>query len=708
MATKAIQVAMELPPVLAVVVATAAAAAHLTCVFELRARGPPPNFADQVLEDALNRADASARVAPGAALSLPPVWAAPAFAKAACAVTEAVIARQVQCNHREEANARDWRLEGLWHGWWGDAEQDFGDARTLAIAARLTPAFCFADITAVLATAPVVCDVDGWYSKWQLRSKAPAYGRAVGFKIDGSTGDVTLRLARGDRPLFTTEDLGFILKNGISASNLRLWPGNRGVPAGPLLELSYSPIELAGSDYLGTMVHCQRLLMMLFAGIEVSSRPPFRMRSADALLARLTAGIRAALDIARRNRSGRAVKFVILAAKVNADTEVQNDAIECAVGDITMGVLVSDPDEGSPEVRWADEFTRNYRAIAAVFPEFARLAELAKLNTIVSELAKARIAFEQLVANTDESEFVTQQLQPFLARARKFRASMLQNPAQIGRLEVEICAVFPVRSLPYGSVREMVETGRIPLRLQNMLVTKLNDDKRSYFQKIVTKINAVLGPLSQGHTGCKGCPFVPAVLARTSLHPLNGAILLDPFVDNEMPPAHPFESIRATALPQTAVTSPIAVSLSKLVTLPQGRPLGTTSGLATPQDVDIIVNCPCPPQGLLKSGEVLRMRVSVAAQKHIFEYTDGQKPPQRTMEVMWEARMWRLIQEVEWEFARIKQFQQGPYQRPEEDVLERGYELVIDVFKRRVLIAHELDGTTWNALRASAGLGPII
>jgi hypothetical protein len=66
-ARNAVRGAMGLPPVLALVVATAAAATHLTCVFELCAKGPEPTIATDILESALHRADATARVVPGAA-----------------------------------------------------------------------------------------------------------------------------------------------------------------------------------------------------------------------------------------------------------------------------------------------------------------------------------------------------------------------------------------------------------------------------------------------------------------------------------------------------------------------------------------------------------------------------------------------------------------------------------------------------------------
>jgi hypothetical protein len=75
---------------------------------------------------------------------------------------------------------------------------------------------------------------------------------------------------------------------------------------------------------------------------------------------------------------------------------------------------------------------------------------------------------------------------------------------------------------------------------------------------------------------------------------------------------------------------------------------------------------------------------------------------------MWEARMGRLIQEIEWEFThRLVGRPSGIWKRQQRDVLERGYELTLDLHQRSVSAARELGEKEWNQRRLAAGLSPI-
>jgi hypothetical protein len=196
----------------------------------------------------------------------------------------------LECNCITESEARERYAYGIWRRWWGDSETEFEEARQLAMAARLAQMkYSFTSVEAVVGSSLFEHDSDGWFTGMALRSTGEFYERVVGCKVNAHTCNIQLRLAKSEGSnregaLFTSEDIRFILKNGIAHPGFLLKLDNTKLITGPFQGIEYTHPALAGSDYLATILHCQRLLSMLFGRVEVSARAPFRTRSADTLL----------------------------------------------------------------------------------------------------------------------------------------------------------------------------------------------------------------------------------------------------------------------------------------------------------------------------------------------------------------------------------------------------------------------------------------
>jgi hypothetical protein len=121
-----------------------------------------------------------------------------------------------------------------------------------------------------------------------------------------------------------------------------------------------------------------------------------------------------ALNASWRRPIGQTVRLVIKAERVEMQITDAEPWFGCTIGDVAMTIIAQNAHPESAEAHFASVFTANYQAIAAVFPEFARLSELAKLSHICDFLAQLCSKAEAEIALTDARPSIKMRLEAIL------------------------------------------------------------------------------------------------------------------------------------------------------------------------------------------------------------------------------------------------------------------------------------------------------
>jgi hypothetical protein len=152
--------------------------------------------------------------------------------------------------------------------------------------------------------------------------------------------------------------------------------------------------------------------------------------------------------------------------------------------------------------------------------------------------------------------------------------------------------------------------------------------------------------------------------------------------------------LRYYAVPQ------VASIFGTLVRSVDGAALPPGAFFASAEDINVLLAGGIEWAG---GGVPGQMRVPAAAQKAIFESAGWRTPTGDAQRISWQCRMDRLATEVRWELAN-RAGRSGTYKRSARDVLERGYELAMDLDRGSVVLARQLGVREWNAARQAEGL----
>eukprot|EP01062_Namystynia_karyoxenos_P063648 TRINITY_DN5645_c0_g1_i4.p1 TRINITY_DN5645_c0_g1~~TRINITY_DN5645_c0_g1_i4.p1 ORF type:complete len:1415 (+),score=433.24 TRINITY_DN5645_c0_g1_i4:97-4245(+) len=269
------------------------------------------------------------------------------------------------------------------------------------------------------------------------RSSAPQCsadsGEFLGANVSFEDGKecVTLRFSPSRQSTLTKAETAFLVRHGAHAAVFSLeQPTPPKQPDGgplvmhnhPFQELKFGPASWQCTTLLQTLLHTDYVLKMMTTGVEVSTAPGFEQRPADAgVLGRLPEEVLEYLReplLDERRPSGTAHRFWIEVGEVPFAEE--GDSIAVGYPDVYIkkhllrrlpdGSLTDDPedDADSPEGEFARRFTLLYDEIAEYYPEFARLAEMARVCALSRVLHGKSKGMKHALDTLTTEDFVTE------------------------------------------------------------------------------------------------------------------------------------------------------------------------------------------------------------------------------------------------------------------------------------------------------------
>lgn len=320
-------------------------------------------------------------------------------------------------------------FEGTWKGWIDEEQFTFDTERKRTMQALLEEKHQTMQDVADLMSWPMLDrDADGWLldKPTALNLNGQTFTKVQGVRFNLDTGEVDLLLDSSSDPmeaLFDMDDVQDVLQRGITGAQFTLDPPDSNLPDHPFQEMLYAPKNLAGTNYLGTLLHADLLLKMLSMKTEISSKPPFALRDAkENLLKRMPEELRrkfTKLDKKLSERTNRINRFWIEAEELLYYTQESKSAnvVTYTFGKCTMvvnkhlmrrnseGKLVDtdeDTDTTSAEAKFAKLMTKNYAQLGRHFRELARLEELVKLQAISNFMQSTHRKVQKIHSKIDK------------------------------------------------------------------------------------------------------------------------------------------------------------------------------------------------------------------------------------------------------------------------------------------------------------------
>jgi hypothetical protein len=176
-----------------------------------------------------------------------------------------------------------------------------------------------------------------------------------------------------------------------------------------------------------------------------------------------------------------------------------------------MTVTARGAEERSPEARFAAAFTAHYAAIGAVFREFARLAELAKLSEAVGFCAGIRAALTKAVGEVDGRAEVRAALTRLAASAPHIPyGALAHNQSFVWDIQSQLRQMFEGADVSWGDVESMLYFRTVSDSLVRACAAPAERRVRASLQARADRISAVLGPPADGDAPPR--PPLPAIL----------------------------------------------------------------------------------------------------------------------------------------------------------------------------------------------------
>ncbi|XWV26959.1 hypothetical protein QJ857_gp0090 [Tupanvirus soda lake] len=303
-------------------------------------------------------------------------------------------------------------LEGSWKHWFTNETDDFNAYRQKSMESLLASnGWNMSDVQFLMGWPLFPKDKNGWINpkKNSLNFTTKSFKRIHGIQLNKTTGAFSYLLedAKEGQGLFTFDDINTVLVLGIQSALFTLDQPDTSMQSHPFQEMKYYPKQLAGTDYLATLLHTDYLLKMLSMGIDVSSNMPFEFRDInEGFINKLPEYLREAIKPIHQRENctshGTAHRFWIEAGELVYDTDENDTMVTWKFADIKMkvkkhllkydefGKLIDDEndveDDNSAEAEFAKNFTKYYEHIGVFFPELLRLKELLKLGGVLTIL----------------------------------------------------------------------------------------------------------------------------------------------------------------------------------------------------------------------------------------------------------------------------------------------------------------------------------
>ncbi len=297
-------------------------------------------------------------------------------------------------------------FEGSWKGWLDRDKFIFEKERRRTMKALLNAkGHTLKEVEELMEWPMLGRDREGWLDpKMPLNLGEGAYSKVEGIRFNLETGEISFLLESSKDPkksLFNMEDLADIMQRGVTGAQFTLDPPDPNLPSHPFQNIIYGPNCLAGTNYLGTMLHADLLLKMFSMRTEVSSVAPFAFRPiTESLLTHLPPDLRKKFNTLREEAQHSveaAHRFWIEAGKLPYCQSNHKNEITFTFGQCKMSVkkhlmcydregklidTEEDEETDSYEAKFAKLMTDEYEKLAQSFPLLARLSELIKLQAM--------------------------------------------------------------------------------------------------------------------------------------------------------------------------------------------------------------------------------------------------------------------------------------------------------------------------------------
>jgi hypothetical protein len=166
-------------------------------------------------------------------------------------------------------------------------------------------------------------------------------------------------------------------------------------------------------------------------------------------------------------------------------------------GEVSMAVIAVGASDDLPEARFAAPLTSHYRAIATVFPVFARLMERAKLNHIYHWCWAVRYSMAEMLDKVNTRAETQDILDRIAASLRPCPDSVPTYGPPIARCRDELLKLFPDANIDSGEVWTLV--------VRHVAIAGLVDscqaarDRRLSltFQATINRIDAFIRPMGE-------------------------------------------------------------------------------------------------------------------------------------------------------------------------------------------------------------------
>ena len=267
------------------------------------------------------------------------------------------------------------------------------------------------DVSRLMTSTLSPRDTDGWLSRGHTLGGNMEYSKLHGFRFNTNPKNPSIELLvvpasseDGRIGLFSRDDVNTVLQMNSDEFNpafFSLDPPSKTEHYHPFQKFRYSPNSCQDTDFLHTMFETDYLMKSFSVGSEVSAKPPFKQRPCkEGLLKSLPHRLIEALKPVQDRpggHQGNVHRFWIQADKLTHTHESHQDTTTFRLGEVKMtirshplfpgsdGKLEDTKEEDDPEsaeAKFAADMTSAYDEISLHFPMFARLRELAKLQSL--------------------------------------------------------------------------------------------------------------------------------------------------------------------------------------------------------------------------------------------------------------------------------------------------------------------------------------
>ena len=265
------------------------------------------------------------------------------------------------------------------------------------------------EISDLITSSSMPRDSKGWLIPDKLLGHQMDIASLRGFCLDYSDHSPTIQLliepAKDGNGLLSLNDVFTILQleqNEVFPIRFSLDPPSTMERMHPFNNLVCHPTKLQNTEYMDTLFQADYLLKIFSTGAEVSSQPPFQVKSTEqGLLKSLPQDVQRILQPTHSRGSSRSTqnRSWIEVEEIQYGEEITKEVATCFIQAVKVVVrshpLVSGINgrtydakhsEIGPDALFAADFTANYDKIAQHFLVFARLRELAKLQFMMQKI----------------------------------------------------------------------------------------------------------------------------------------------------------------------------------------------------------------------------------------------------------------------------------------------------------------------------------